>query len=125
MPATEMIVLIAAFSAMTLAAIHVLRLIGTFIVHRTLRRAIEVDPASAGGLLDRLETPRPASNGDDRLSLLLIAFGIAMIAASLVIGETSWMHYGIAGALFPLVIGSALALRFHFLERARRRGSQA
>ena len=118
MPATEMIVMIAAFSAMILALIHVLRLIGTFIVHRTLRKAIEVDPAAAGPLLETLETPREPK-GDDRLSVLLIAFGIAMVAASLVIGDPTWMHYGVAAALFPLIVGSALALRFYIINRNR------
>jgi uncharacterized membrane protein len=118
MPATEMIVMIAAFSAMILALIHVLRLIGTFIVHRTLRKAIEVDPASAGPLLETLESPRE-QRGDDRLSVLLIAFGIAMVAASLVIGDPTWMHYGVAAALFPLIVGSALALRFYIINRNR------
>jgi hypothetical protein len=118
MPATEMIVMIAAFSAMILALIHVLRLVGTFIVHRTLRKAIEVDPASAGPLLETLESPRE-QRGDDRLSVLLIAFGIAMVAASLVIGDPTWMHYGVAAALFPLIVGSALALRFYIINRNR------
>jgi hypothetical protein len=118
MPATEMIVMIAAFSAMILALIHVLRLVGTFIVHRTLRKAIEVDPASAGPLLETLESPRE-QRGDDRLSVLLIAFGIAMVAASLVVGDPTWMHYGVAAALFPLIVGSALALRFYIINRNR------
>jgi hypothetical protein len=124
MPATEMIVLIAAFSAMVLAAIHVLRLLGTLVVHRTLRKAIEVDPGSAGPLLETLDTPRE-QKGDDRLSVLLIAFGIAMVAASLVIGDPTWMHYGVAAALFPLIMGSALGLRVYILNRNRARGSAA
>lgn len=124
MPATEMIVMIAAFSAMVLAAIHVLRLLGTLAVHRTLRKAIEVDPGSAGPLLETLETPRE-QKGDDRLSILLIAFGIAMVAASLVIGDPTWMHYGVAAALFPLIMGSALGLRVYILNRNRARGSAA
>lgn len=119
MPVTEMIMLIAAFAALTLAVVQGLRLVGTLIVHRTLRRAIEVDPASATPLLDKLDEPRE-QRGDDRLSVLLIAFGIAMVAASLVIGDPRWLHYGVAGALFPLSLGTALGLRVYFLDRARR-----
>jgi hypothetical protein len=33
------------------------------------------------------------------------------------------MHYAIAGACFPLIVGTALWLRLFMLERARRRGS--
>jgi hypothetical protein len=122
MPATEMIVMIAAFAAMVLAAIHVLRLLGTIVVHRTLRKAIEVDPGSAGPLLDTLETPRQQGD-DDRLAVLLVALGIAMVAASLVIGDPSWMRYGVAGALFPLIMGSALAIRQFVISRNRARSA--
>jgi hypothetical protein len=108
MPATEMIVMVAVVAAMVLAFIHV------------LRRAVDRDPASAEGLIARLGQPAERT-GDDRLSTILVATGVAMIAASVVIGDPNWMHYGIAGALFPLIIGTALWLRLFLLERARRR----
>ena len=122
MPFTEMAVMVAIVSALALGFIHVVRLIGTMILHRTIRRAIDRDPDKADSLLDRLGAPSPAS-GDDRLSTVLIAFGVAMIAASLVIGDPNWLHYGIAAALFPLIIGAALWLRLFVLQRAGRRGS--
>jgi len=122
MPTTEMIVMIAIVSALALSFINVLRLVGTAIMHRTVRRMVDRDPASAEGLLAQLGRP-PERSGDDRLSTILIAFGIAMIAASVVINDASWMHYAIAGALFPLIIGTALWLRLFLLERARRRGA--
>jgi hypothetical protein len=121
MPVTEMIVMVAVFAAMALSFIHLLRLVGTVIMHRTIRRAVEVSPETAEPLLARLETSASPKFGDDRLSVLLIAFGIAMVAASIVIGDPGWMHYGVAGALFPLIIGTALWLRLVFIERARRR----
>jgi hypothetical protein len=121
MPVTEMIVMVAVFAAMALSFIHLLRLVGTAIMHRTIRRAVEVSPETAEPLLARLGTPASPQFGDDRLSVLLIAFGIAMVAASIVIGDPEWMHYGVAGALFPLIIGTALWLRLVFIERARRR----
>ena len=121
MPTTEMIVMVAIVAAMALSFIHVIRLIATAILHRTVRKAVERDPASAGGLIAELARPA-AQTGDDRLSTILIAFGIAMILASVVINDPAWMHYGVAGALFPLIIGTALWLRLFLLERARRRG---
>lgn len=122
MPDTEMIVMVAAFAAAVLTLIHVLRLIATAILHRTIRRVIDKDPAAAESLLDRLAQPKLDNSGDDRLSILLIAFGVAMVAASLIIGDPGWMHYGAAGAAFPLIIGTALWLRLFFQERAHRRG---
>jgi hypothetical protein len=124
MPDTEMIVMIAAFSAVTLSFIHVLRLIGTAILHRTIRRVVDKDPAAADTLLERLATPAAEATGDDRLSVLLIAFGMAMLAASVIIGDPGWMHYGAAGAAFPLIIGTALWLRLFFIGRARRRAPE-
>lgn len=124
MPATEMIVMIALVSAIVLAFIHIVRLIGTVIVHQTIRRAVDKDPAAAEPLLAQLATPAPDNAGDHRLSVLLIAFGIAMIAASVIIGDPAWVHYGAAGAVFPLIIGTALWLRLFFSGRAQRRGAE-
>jgi hypothetical protein len=123
MPATEMVITIAAFAAMLVAFIHVVRLIGLAVTHYTLRRAIERDPASAESILSRLATGQEPTTGDDRLGVLLVALGAAMIGASLIAGETGdWMRYGIGGALFPLIIGAALWARHFMIERARRRG---
>ena len=66
MPVTEMIVMVAAFSAMALSFIHLLRLIGTAVMHRTIRRAVEVSPETAEPLLARL-----ARNGLARFFRLL------------------------------------------------------
>src|SRR3569623_99786 len=106
MPVTEMIVMVSVFAAVALSFVHILRLIGTIVIHRTIRRAVEVDPGTALPLLDSLASPG-SKDGDDRLSVLLIAIGIAMVAASIVIGDPGWMHYGIAAALFPLSVGTA------------------
>lgn len=121
MPATEMIVMVAVVSAVVLGFIHLIRLIGTVILHKTVRKVVERDPASAEGLISRLVEPRPQS-GDDRLSTILVAIGFAMIAASVVVNDPSWMHYAIAGALFPLIVGTALWLRLYIIRRAGRRG---
>jgi hypothetical protein len=121
MPVTEMIVMVTAFSALALSFIHLVRLVGTAVMHRTIRRAVEVSPQTAEPLLARLGKPGGAKMDDDRLSVLLISFGIAMVAASLVIGDPGWMHYGVAGALFPLIVGTGLWLRVFFIARAQRR----
>jgi hypothetical protein len=123
MPATEMIVMIAIVAALILGFVHLLRLLGVMILHRTVRRVVDRDPASAEGLIAQLAQPS-AGNGDDRLSTILVALGIAMIAASIVIGDPSWMHYGVAAALFPLILGTALWLRLFLIERARRRAAR-
>ena len=123
MPATEMVMLVAAFAALSLIAIHLLRLMTTAILHRTVRRAIERDPAVAESLLGRLSTP-PSSGGDDRTALLLIATGIAIVVSCLVIGNAELVRFGVAGAVFPLIIGTALWIRDYVVRRGDDAGPQ-
>ena len=124
MPWSEMLVMITAFAAMALIVIHVLRLIGVAVMHRTIRKTIDRDPAAAEPLLTRLTAPVEAKDrGDDRTATLLIATGVAIVVASLVIGDSNWIRYPIAGAVFPLIIGVALWLRHYALNRSRRTDS--
>ena len=122
MPATEMVVMIAVCTALALAFINLLRLLGLWISHRTIRRAVDKNPDMAEPLLAQLAAPK-TSEGDSRLSVILVALGVAMIVGSVIINDPSWMHYAVAGACFPLIVGTALWLRLHMMERARRRGA--
>jgi hypothetical protein len=122
MPFSEMTVMIAVIAAVVLGFIHLLRLVGTLMLHRTLRKVVEKDPTHAEALLSRLAVPRP-KDGDDRLATILISLGIAMIAASVVINDPQWIHYGVAAALFPLIIGTALWVRGFVLARTGRRAA--
>jgi hypothetical protein len=123
MPATEMIMVIAVAAAAALTLIHLFRLAAAAAMHRTIRRMIEKDPAVAEGLLAQLVTDS-GSGSDDRTAVLLIGFGIAMVIASLIVGDPSWMHYAIAGAAFPLVLGTALWLRHMVSVRRQRAGRE-
>ncbi len=121
MPATEMVAMVAVVAALALSFVHVLRLIGTAILHKTVRRAVDRDPATAEGLLMQLAKPRPAS-GDDRIAIILVAVGIAMAAATVIaVDDPGVIRLGIAASLFPLILGGALWLRFRALERSRLR----
>ena len=119
----QTILLVAVFSAVVLGFVNLLRLIGSAMLHRTIRRALDSDPNRAGPLIERLTAAGPGNGDDGRLSTILVAIGIAMIAASVVIGDPSWMHYGVAAALFPLVVGTALWLRLFVQRRAAQRDS--
>ena len=120
MPFTEMVVMVALFSAITLGGIHLLRLVATGILHRTIRKAIDKDAQAAEPLLARMTMAPESGTEDDRTAVLLVAFGISMVAASIVIGDPTWIHYGIAGAIFPIVIGTALWLRHYMINRSPR-----
>lgn len=120
MPLTEMIVTVTIAGAMALIAISLLGLVATLIRHRTLRKAVETNPELAEGLLEKLTVQRENS-GDDRLAVILVAIGLAIAGASIVIGDAGIMRFGIAAALFPLLVGGALWLRSRAAERAKRR----
>jgi hypothetical protein len=124
MPATEMIVSVALVSAIAVGFIHVLRLIQTAMLHRTVRKVIESDPAGAEAILARLGEPA-APSSDDRLAVILVAVGLAIIGASVIGDDTgTWANYGIGGGLFPLLIGGALLLRQSVIRRAGQRGER-
>ena len=120
MTGTEMIVMLAAFSALALVAIQLLRLAGVAVRHKTVRKLVDRDPVAAERLIDGLDAPKEQA-GDDRLGIILVALGVAMIGASILVGHRGdWTDYGLAGALFPLIVGAALWLRHYVIERARR-----
>jgi peptidoglycan/LPS O-acetylase OafA/YrhL len=122
MPSTEVVAFVAVIAAVILGFISLIRLIGLWIVHRTIRNAVDRNPEMVEPMLAQVFAPK-GSDGDQRLSVILLAVGIAMIAASVIIGA-SWMHYAVAAACFPLIVGTALWLRLILNDRARRRAGK-
>ena len=121
MPMTEMVVMVAAFSALVLGFIALLRLIATVITHKTIRKAVETDPQLAEGLLQKL-TQRRERPGDDKIAIVLIAIGVAIALAPMIASDDPGdVRVAFAAALFPLLVGGALWLRYYAAERAKRR----
>ena len=121
MPLTEMVVMVAITAAFVLGFIALLRLLGTMITHRTIRRAVETNPQQAEALIDKLAAPRERT-GDDRLALILIAIGIAMALAPMIaIDDRGLVRFALGASLFPLLVGGVLWLRHRAVERARLR----
>jgi membrane associated rhomboid family serine protease len=116
-----MIATIAIAAGLVLAFIAVVRLFATIVTHRTLRKAIETQPELAEGLLQKL-TARRESSGDDKLAIILVAIGVAMVAAPIIaIDDPGIVRFAIGAALFPLLVGGALWMRSRAAERAKRR----
>ena len=81
-------------------------------------------------ILDRiggsdLSGPRLGGSSDDRTGLVLIAVGIALAGFALVVSDPKWMRYGLGGALFPILIGAALLVRYFMLRQSGGRGVAA
>lgn len=101
------------------------RIIHAFMIHRSVRKAIETKSGDAGALIDKLnkpydlageETKRPKS-GDDRLALVLIAIGIAIAGFGLVLGKEEVIRGSLGAALFPLFVGAALMISRRLQKR--------
>lgn len=121
MPPGEAITTIAAIAAIALVLTAIIRLFATQITHRTIRRAVEINPQQANELIDKLVAPRERT-GDDRIALVLIAIGIAMAVAPLIaIDDRGIVRFALGASLFPLLVGAVLYLRFRAIERARLR----
>jgi len=121
MPTTEMVVMVAVIAALILGFIALLRLFATLTMHRTIRKAVESNPQLAEGLLEKL-TARRERAGEDRIALVLIAIGVAMAAAAVIAADDPGdIRVAIAAALFPLLVGATLWLRFRAIERAKLR----
>jgi hypothetical protein len=119
---TEMITGISAGLLMLTGFIFFLRLIQAWMLHRTLRDAIQRDSALAPTLVDRigsgdLSVPRFARPTDDRTGLVLVAIGLALAGCSLIVNDPGWVRYGLGAALFPALVGAALLFRHYLLRR--------
>jgi membrane associated rhomboid family serine protease len=118
---TAMVMSIALVAAVALVLIALFRLVSTLIAHRTMRKAVESNPELAPELLNKL-TERRESSGDDRLAIILLAIGVAMAVAPVIaIDDRGILRFAIGAALFPLLVGGALWLRFRAAQRAQQR----
>jgi membrane associated rhomboid family serine protease len=118
---TAMVMSIALVAAVALVLIASFRLVSTLIAHRTMRKAVESNPELAPELLNKL-TERRESWGDDRLAIILLAIGVAMAVAPVIaIDDRGILRFAIGAALFPLLVGGALWLRFRAAQRAQQR----
>jgi len=123
MSTPEMISALAAALVSLIAFIYFMRVIQAWMLHRTLREAIQRDSAAAGQLIDRIERQDrsgPEARGDDRNGLVLIALGVALAGYALIVNDPEWSRYGLGAALFPVLVGLVLVARHVWLRRANR-----
>ena len=122
MPATELIVACTALLSLLIGFVVLVRFFRAWLLHRTLRKAIEQNSASAPALIDRigaLDDGRNQLGNDDRNGMVLIAVGLAMIGFSLLgPGQGSHeMQVMASASMFPLFVGVALLVRRWLLKR--------
>lgn len=122
MPGTELAAVITAFLCLLAGFIMLVRFFRAWLLHRTLRSAIDRDSAAAPALIERigaLEEGRNPLGNDDRNGMVLIAFGLALVGFGMIgLGnQPDAMRLVASSALFPLLVGAALLVRRKLLKR--------
>ena len=95
------------------------RLLHAWMLHRSIRRALEAKSDAVSPLIDKLNKPyehlgsQPGTDtpGDDRNGLVLLAIGLAMAGFGVIQGHEELMRISAGAALFPAFVGIALLVR--------------
>ena len=95
------------------------RLLHAWMLHRSIRRALEAKSDAALPMIDKLNKPYEQfafgrsgdAPGDDRNGLVLLAIGLAMAGFGLIQGHEQLIRVSAGAALFPAFVGIALLYR--------------
>jgi hypothetical protein len=116
--AGDIIISIAVATAIVLIFNQLARVVRTMILHRTIRKGMIHNSALTPELLDRIETQKPETAfGDDRIGLVLLAIGLAIIGFGIIQGDPDDIRNTAGVALFPLFVGAVLFGRHIYLAR--------
>jgi len=104
------------------------RLLHAWMLHRSIRRALEAKSDAVGPLIEKLNKPyehlswqggkETVSGGDDRNALVLLAIGLAMAGFGLIQGHEQLIRTAVGAALFPIFVGIALLVRRRLVRAA-------
>ena len=90
------------------------RLLHAWMLHRSIRRALEAKSDAVSPLIDKLNKPyehiggqSPDTPGDDRNALVLLAIGLAMAGFGLIQGNEQLIRIPAGAALFPVFAAPA------------------
>lgn len=131
-PTTEMVAVSDSFFRLmeniTMVALFVVgffllaRLIHAWMMHRSIRRALEAKSDAVTPLIEKLNKPYEhlgpwagstgsSGSNEDRNALVLIAIGLAMAGFGLIQGHEQLVRVAAGAALFPTFVGIALLVR--------------
>ena len=116
--AADIIITIALATAVVLIFAQFGRVLRAMMMHRTVRDALTRESNLTPELLARIEEEKPAAGfGDDRIGLVLLAIGLAIVGFGLITGSPDDARNYIGIALFPLFVGAVLFGRFWVMRR--------
>lgn len=129
-PTTELVAISDSFfnllENITMVALFVIgffllaRLLHAWMLHRSIRRALDAKSDTALPMIDKLNKPyeqlgfgwrQGDAPGDDRNGLVLLAIGLAMAGFGLIQGQEQMIRIAAGAALFPAFVGIALLYR--------------
>lgn len=99
------------------------RLIHAWMMHRSIRRALDAKSESVSPLIEKLNKPYEhlgvwkfggtgsGVSNEDRNGLVLLAIGLAMAGFGLIQGDEQTIREAAGAALFPAFVGIALLVR--------------
>lgn len=110
---------IAIATAVVLIVNQLGRVLRAMMLHRTIRKGIEHNSNLTPELFAKIEEQKASSGiGDDRIGVVLVALGLAIVGFGLIAGDMDDIHNTVGIALFPLFVGAALFGRW-FVNRRR------
>ena len=92
------------------------RILRAAAMHKTLRSAIEKGQPLNPELIDGFDKAAEPGSGDQRVGFVLVALGLALIAAATINGGSDFRDT-VALSMFPLFVGAAILLRLRFAAR--------
>jgi hypothetical protein len=85
-------------------------------LHATLRKSVESGQPLTPELVENLDRAPEPGSADQRIGFVLIALGLALIAAASINGGNDLRDL-VALSMFPLFVGAALLLRLKLAHR--------
>jgi len=102
--------LIAFFAGVVLIVGHIGRMIRTSMLQKTIRQAMK-SGTDVNLLLDKIENEQPEGNSDERIGLVLLALGGALIGYGVINGNAAQIREIVGMSLFPIFVGAVLLCR--------------
>jgi hypothetical protein len=116
----DIVMTIAMATAVVLIISQFTRVMRAMMLHRTVREALTRESALTPELLEKIDEQKPAGGGgDDRIGLVLLAIGLAILGYGVITGDAEDIRNLAGISLFPLFVGAALFGRQWLTRRSR------
>jgi hypothetical protein len=117
----DIVISVAIATAVVLIVNQIGRVLRAMMLHQTIRRSFMDGSPLAPALIDRIDQKKSYQGfGDDRVGVVLIAVGLAVLGFGLIAGgDPDDVRAAVGSSLFPLLVGAALLGRHLVIRRTR------